>query len=58
MTVVAVDRRPARRPQEQRRAETIRRVLDAAMALISPSGSRTVTLAQAREAAGNGCWKP
>ncbi len=44
--------RPARRTQEQRRAETERRVLDAAMALIARSGSRAVTLAEVGEAAG------
>ncbi|WP_413105587.1 TetR/AcrR family transcriptional regulator [Streptomyces sp. Inha503] len=43
---------PARRTQEQRRAETERRVLDAAMELIARSGSRGVTLAQVGEAAG------
>lgn len=45
------DRSP-RRTQEQRRAETERRVLDAAMALIARSGSRAVTLAEVGEAAG------
>ncbi|WP_372664343.1 TetR/AcrR family transcriptional regulator [Amycolatopsis kentuckyensis] len=44
--------RPARRTQEQRRAETERRVLDAAMALIARSGSRAITLAEVGEAAG------
>jgi AcrR family transcriptional regulator len=44
--------RPARRTQEQRRAETERRLLDAAMALIARSGSRAVTLAEVGEAAG------
>jgi AcrR family transcriptional regulator len=44
--------RPVRRTQEQRRAETERRVLDAAMALIARSGSRAVTLAEVGEAAG------
>jgi AcrR family transcriptional regulator len=44
--------RPARRTQKQRRAETERRVLDAAMALIARSGSRAVTLAEVGEAAG------
>ncbi|MEU7788150.1 TetR family transcriptional regulator [Amycolatopsis sp. NPDC049159] len=44
--------RPTRRTQEQRRAETERRVLDAAMALIARSGSRAVTLAEVGEAAG------
>ncbi|MFJ8819465.1 TetR/AcrR family transcriptional regulator [Amycolatopsis thermoflava] len=44
--------RPARRTQEQRRAETIRRVLDAATELIARSGSRAVTLAEVGEAAG------
>lgn len=44
--------RPARRTQEQRRAETERRVLDAAMELIARSGSRAVTLAEVGEAAG------
>jgi AcrR family transcriptional regulator len=43
---------PARRTQEQRRAETERRVLDAAIALIARTGSRSVTLAQVGEAAG------
>jgi AcrR family transcriptional regulator len=43
---------PTRRTQEQRRAETERRVLDAATALIARSGSRSVTLAQVGEAAG------
>ncbi|MGW0650384.1 TetR/AcrR family transcriptional regulator [Streptomyces umbrinus] len=43
---------PVRRTQEQRRAETERRVLDAAMALIARAGSRAVTLAQVGEAAG------
>src|SRR4051812_863809 len=44
--------RPARRTQEQRRAETERRVLDAAMALSARSGSQAVTLAEVGEAAG------
>lgn len=44
--------RPARRTQEQRRAETERRVLDAALELIARSGSRAVTLAEVGEAAG------
>lgn len=44
--------RPARRTQEQRRAETERRVLDAAMELIARSGSRAVTLAEVGQAAG------
>ena len=43
---------PARRTQEQRRAETERRVLDAAIELIARSGSRSITLAQVGEAAG------
>lgn len=43
---------PPRRTQEQRRAETERRVLDAAIALIARTGSRGVTLAQVGEAAG------
>ncbi|WP_236796087.1 TetR/AcrR family transcriptional regulator [Amycolatopsis sp. GM8] len=43
---------PPRRTQEQRRAETERRVLDAAMDLIARNGSRGVTLAQVGEAAG------
>lgn len=43
---------PVRRTQEQRRAETERRVLDAAIALIARNGSRGVTLAQVGEAAG------
>jgi AcrR family transcriptional regulator len=42
----------SRRTQEQRRAETERRVLDAAIALIARTGSRPVTLAQVGEAAG------
>jgi AcrR family transcriptional regulator len=41
-----------RRTQEQRRAETERRVLDAAIELIASTGSRSVTLAQVGEAAG------
>jgi AcrR family transcriptional regulator len=44
--------RAVRRTQEQRRAETERRVLDAAMALIAARGSRAVTLAEVGEAAG------
>lgn len=44
--------RPVRRTQEQRRAETERRVLDAAMTLIAAHGSRSITLAQVGEAAG------
>lgn len=44
--------RPARRTQEQRRAETERRVIDAAIELIARTGSRSVTLAQVGEAAG------
>lgn len=43
---------PARRTQEQRRAETERRVVDAATELIARSGSRSITLAQVGEAAG------
>ena len=43
---------PPRRTQEQRRAETERRVLEAATALIAATGSRSVTLAQVGEAAG------
>ncbi len=43
--------RPVRRTQEQRRAETERRVLDAAMTLIAAHGSRSITLAQVGEAA-------
>ena len=43
---------PTRRTQEQRRAVTQRRVLDAATALIARTGSRSVTLAQVGEAAG------
>ncbi|QJY48114.1 TetR/AcrR family transcriptional regulator [Pseudonocardia broussonetiae] len=43
---------PTRRTQEQRRAETARRVLDAATELIARTGSRSVTLAQVGEAAG------
>jgi AcrR family transcriptional regulator len=42
----------ARRTQEQRRAETERRVLDAATALIARTGSRSVTLAQVGQEAG------
>ena len=41
-----------RRTQEQRRAETERRVVDAATELIATSGSRRITLAQVGEAAG------
>ncbi|SFC31373.1 transcriptional regulator, TetR family [Klenkia taihuensis] len=41
-----------RRTQQQRRAETERRVLDAAVALIAERGSRAVTLAEVGEAAG------
>ncbi|SDF91922.1 TetR/AcrR family transcriptional regulator [Klenkia brasiliensis] len=41
-----------RRTQQQRRAETGRRVLDAAVALIAEKGSRAVTLAEVGEAAG------
>jgi AcrR family transcriptional regulator len=44
--------RPVRRTQEQRRAETERRVLDAAMTLIAAHGSRSVTLSEVGEAAG------
>jgi len=43
---------PTRRTQEQRRAETARRVLEAATALIAHTGSRSVTLAQVGQAAG------
>ena len=43
---------PARRTQEQRRAETERRVLDAAIELIAGNGSHSITLAQVGEAAG------
>ncbi|TCK27007.1 TetR/AcrR family transcriptional regulator [Pseudonocardia endophytica] len=43
---------PARRTQEQRRAETERSVVDAATELIARSGSRPITLAQVGEAAG------
>jgi AcrR family transcriptional regulator len=43
---------PSRRTQEQRRAETERRVLEAATALIARTGSRSVTLAQVGQAAG------
>jgi AcrR family transcriptional regulator len=43
---------PTRRTQEQRRAETTRRVLDAATSLIARTGSRSITLAQVGEAAG------
>lgn len=41
-----------RRTQEQRRAETERRVVEAATELIATSGSRRITLAQVGEAAG------
>ena len=41
-----------RRTQDQRRAETERRVLDAAMQLIAHKGSRAVTLAEVGRAAG------
>lgn len=41
-----------RRTQEERRAETERRVLAAAMTLIAAHGSRSVTLAEVGEAAG------
>jgi len=41
-----------RRTQEQRRAETERRVVDAATELIATSGSRRITLARVGEAAG------
>lgn len=41
-----------RRTQEQRRATTERRVLDAAMELIAENGSHTITLAQVGETAG------
>jgi len=41
-----------RRTQQQRRAETERRVLDAAVALIAERGSRAVTLAEVGQAAG------
>ncbi|SSC25622.1 transcriptional regulator, TetR family, partial [Klenkia terrae] len=41
-----------RRTQEQRRAETERRVLDAATALIAQRGSRAVTLAEVGREAG------
>jgi AcrR family transcriptional regulator len=44
--------RAVRRTQEERRAETERRVLAAAMALIAAHGSRSVTLAEVGEAAG------
>src|ERR1700728_2597393 len=44
--------RPARPTQAQRRAETERRVLDAAMTLIASHGSQSVTLAEVGEAAG------
>jgi len=47
-----VSETPPRRTQEQRRAETERRVLEAATALIAATGSRSVTLAQVGEAAG------
>lgn len=41
-----------RRTQEERRADTERRVLDAATELIGRSGSRRITLAEVGEAAG------
>ncbi|MCO7218226.1 TetR/AcrR family transcriptional regulator [Klenkia sp. PcliD-1-E] len=41
-----------RRTQQQRRAETERRVVDAAIALIAERGSRAVTLAEVGQAAG------
>lgn len=41
-----------RRPQVERRAETERRVLDAAMQLIAERGSHAVTLAEVGKAAG------
>ncbi len=41
-----------RRTQQQRRAETERRVLDAAVELIAQRGSRAVTLAEVGQAAG------
>jgi len=44
--------RPARRTQEQRRAQTEQRVLETAMTLIASHGSRSVTLAEVGEAAG------
>ena len=40
--------RAVRRTQEERRAETERRVLAAAMTLIAVHGSRSVTLAEVR----------
>lgn len=43
---------PTRRTQEQRRAETERRVLAAATALIARTGSRSITLAQVGQEAG------
>jgi AcrR family transcriptional regulator len=43
---------PTRRTQEQRRAETERRVIDAAVTLIAAHGSHSVTLQQVGEAAG------
>jgi AcrR family transcriptional regulator len=46
------DPQPTRRTQKQRRAETERRVLDAAMKLIAQHGSRSVTLAEVGKAAG------
>ncbi|BBZ29985.1 TetR family transcriptional regulator [Mycolicibacterium madagascariense] len=42
----------SRRTQEQRRADTERRVIDAATALIATHGSHGITLAQVGEAAG------
>lgn len=51
VTLVVTDP-PARRTQEQRRAETERSVVDAATELIARSGSRPITLAQVGEAAG------
>jgi AcrR family transcriptional regulator len=50
--MVVMPRSAGRRTQEQRRAETERRVIDAAMELIAQRGSRAVTLAEVGEAAG------
>jgi AcrR family transcriptional regulator len=49
---VASGRAGAGRTQEQRRAQTERRVLDAALALIERHGSHALTLAQVGSAAG------
>ncbi|MBW4330497.1 TetR/AcrR family transcriptional regulator [Stakelama sp. CBK3Z-3] len=46
------DQTPARRTQQERRAQTERKVLAAATALIAEQGSRSLTLAKVGEAAG------